>query len=385
MTIYLDNNATTCIAPSVVEVMHAVLRDHYGNPASNTHPQGWHAQEIVEIAREHVAALIGATPGEIIFTSGATESNNLAIKGIAFTRGLEETKILSCCTEHRSVLDPIVSLERSGAQSSLLEVNSRGEIDREEFKDRVASLGPTLISLMLANNEIGTVHPIATLSRDREGAFFHCDATQALGKIPVNVDELGVDMLSISAHKVYGPKGVGALYVRKKNLRMPLTPLIDGGGHEEGLRSGTLNVPGIVGFGEACRLALSHINSEGEQLRKRAQLLLELLQSRIPGIHINGPESGRLPGNLNIAIDRVSANRLIGKINTKLSISSSSACSSASPEPSHVLSSLGFARSRQVNSIRLGVGRFTSEEELIKAAEILAKAVADIRDSQASD
>jgi cysteine desulfurase len=378
MSIYLDNNATTPLAPEVIEAMYDVLLNHYGNPASNTHPQGWYAQELVQIAREHVAKLIGAKPDEIVFTSGATESNNLAIKGAAYALGVSDANILSCQSEHRSVLDPLIELEQQGATVKLLAVDDKGEI---KGLDHTAPKGDkfSLVSLMLANNEIGTIHPIEQLKARYPATMFHSDATQALGKLAIDVDNLGVDLLSLSAHKAYGPKGVGALYIRKKNPRLAVAPLIHGGGHEEGMRSGTLNVAGIVGFGEACRIAHERIASEPMRLKKLTETLLNELQRKISGIWLNGPNTNRLPGNLNIAIDNVSATRLIGKVNTKLAISSSSACSSSSSKPSHVLASLGLPRSRQINSIRLGVGRYTTEEELHIAVEILAKAITDLR------
>lgn len=382
--IYLDNNATTSVAPEVLEAMLPAFTQHFGNPASKTHSFGWYAEELVEIAREQVADLIGATRDEIVFTSGATESDNLAIKGVAFAQRdeLKERPFHLLCvkTEHRAVLDPIQELSNFGFQGEFLDVNSEGELSPEIFEK--ALLPQTLLaSVMLANNEIGVVHDIQGLTEitKNRNILFHCDATQALGKIPVNVKELGVDLLSLSAHKLYGPKGVGALYVRRASPKLVLEPLFHGGGHEQGLRSGTLNVPAIVGLGKACSIAKERLEEDRKLLASLTEMLLVGLQAKLSGVLINGPLKNRLPGNLNLALEGIDNVSLVGAISPKLALSVSSACTSQMRKASHVLQALGFEESRWHSSIRIGLGRFTTEEEVNFAIDVLVEAVNKLR------
>ncbi len=383
LPVYLDNNATTPLDPRVIEAMLAVLREHYGNPASKTHSYGWYAEELVAIAREQVAKLIQAEPDEIIFTSGATESNNLALAGCTEMLKKESqspVRIVSVVTEHKSVIDPLTVLKAAGDDIAFIPVDSAGLVGEAEF-ERALTRRPQIVSIMHANNEIGIVHDIPAFAKRAQegGAIFHCDATQALGKIEVNVKKLGVDLLSLSAHKIYGPKGIGALYVRRGSAARGLNPLLFGGGHESGYRSGTLNVAGIVGFGTACEI----IEQEGKAICDRLQALTsqfwDTLVAKIPEVILNGALKPRIPGNLNFALPQVNNGLLIGAIQSKLAVSISSACTSGSKTPSFVLAALGLPVERQNASIRVGIGRFNTEEEILFAAETLADAATTLR------
>lgn len=370
--IYLDNNATTKTDPQVIAAMVEMLEVNYGNPASSTHTFGWFAAEKIKIAREQIASLINADPEEIIFTSGATEANNLAILGV--TNNLEKKSHgISVPSEHRSVLDPFKNIS-SKLDCSYLNVKEDGSIDLNEL-EKTLNKDTALVSIMLANNEIGTIHPIKEIAKivKKTKSIFHCDATQAIGKLTVDVKDLNVDLLSLSAHKFYGPKGCGALYIKKNSCK--LSPLIFGGDHEKGLRSGTLNVASIVGMGEAAKIAKDEIIQHSDNLNKLCQIFLEELNKSNIKFTLNGPSKNRLPGNLNIAFEGIDNARLIGMIQTKIALSASSACQSASALPSHVLSALGFDLKRQKSSIRIGIGKYNSEIELIKAAEIISQSV----------
>jgi cysteine desulfurase len=382
LPVYLDNNATTPIDPRVLEAMLPVLSTHFGNPSSTTHPYGWHAEELVQIAREEVAALINARPDEIVFTSGATEANNLAIKGFvkAALNNSETPRVVSVTTEHKSVLDPLKSLDKQGVAVALLQVAADGMLDLAAFQKALLP-GALMTCVMLANNEIGVIQDIRALvstARNAHSCFF-CDATQAVGKIPVDVNDLGVDLLSLSAHKIYGPKGAGALYIRKKSPRLCLAPLLEGGGHEQGYRSGTLNVAGIVGFGRACRIAQAELEQDAAHLSRLGAIFLEELTGRLPGVEINGSRKTRIPGNLNLALEQVNNARLVAMVNTKVAFSLSSACQSASSAPSHVLQALGINSEHAQESIRIGIGRFNTEEEILFAARTIVEACGKIR------
>lgn len=362
--IYLDNNATTACDPRVVEAMLPYFTEHYGNAASRNHALGWVAEEAVDLAREQVAALIGSEPKEIVFTSGATEGDNLAIKGVFTMYSGKGKHIITTNAEHKAVLDTCKHLEKSGAEVTYLRVSSDGLIDLDELK---AAIRPTtvLISVMYANNETGTIQPIREISNiaRENGVLFFTDATQAVGKIPVSVNEDGIDIMAFSAHKMYGPKGVGALYVRRRDPRVKLTAQMDGGGHERGNRSGTLNVPGIVGFGKACELSRESMKAEVERLsvlrNKLETALLEIGEAQL-----NGNQEYRLPHVSNISFKYVDGDGLLMGINKKIAVSSGSACTSASLEPSYVLKAMGLSDDLAYASIRLGLGRFTTEEEI---------------------
>jgi len=380
--VYLDNNATTPLDPRVLQEMIPVLESHFGNPASTTHAFGWHASELVKIARERVAALIGCSAEEIVFTSGATESINLALFGVAQSlksrAGTAPAKIrfVSAATEHRATLDPLEEIGRDGADVEILPVDADGSLSDAAIADACKN-GASLLSLMLANNEIGTIHPIADFSKiaAAKNVLVHCDAAQAAGKIRLDVDALGADLLSLSAHKMYGPKGVGALYVRKSRRHL-LEPLHFGGGHEGGLRSGTLNVAGIVAMGKAAEIAAAELKEDSMRLRELASVFLGQLSAALGPIALNGPRlEDRLPGNLNLRFEGVDNARLIGLVQNKLAISLSSACQSASAIPSHVLRAIGLTPAQQRASIRVGIGRMNTPEEIARAANILIDAV----------
>lgn len=385
--IYLDNNATTPVDPAVADAMDEVTRNHYGNPASKTHSQGWYAEELVQIAREEVAALINAKADEIIFTSGATEANNLVIKGVAAALQRMSSfpvTIISAATEHRSILDSFEQIVAAGHEVLLLPISGDGTISLDDYEEGIAEDG-TLVSLMFANNEIGVVHEIKELARiaRQSGTFFHCDATQAVGKIPVDVAALQVDYLTLSAHKIYGPKGVGALYWAKELGAPQPDAQLHGGGHEQGLRSGTLNVAGIVGFGKACKLAKERLQNDAKNISALTEQLYSGLSSRVSGITLNGAAEPRIPGNLNLRIDGIDNSRLVGMTNTKLAYSVSSACTSQMGKASHVLEAIGLSEKEQRSSIRLGVGRFNTKDEINAAVDVLADAITAIRGSHA--
>ena len=364
--IYMDNQATTPMDPRVLEAMLPYFTDKFGNAASRNHPFGWAAEEAVDTAREQIAKLIGAKGKEIIFTSGATESDNLAIKGVVEFYKDKGHHVITCVTEHKAVLDTCKALERSGkAQVTYLGVDQYGMVDPEAVRQAISDK-TILISLMYANNEIGTLHPIREIGKlaKEKGILFHCDATQGVGKVPLNVDSEGIDLLSMTAHKIYGPKGCGALYVRAKGPRVRLTPLIDGGGHERGMRSGTLNVPGIVGFGKACELCGQELESEAARLIALRTRLYEGLSSKLEEVYLNGHPTQRLPGNLNVSFSYVEGESFLMGVNHDIALSSGSACTSATLEPSYVLKALGVGEELAHTSIRFGLGRFNTAEEV---------------------
>lgn len=376
--IYMDYQATTPVDPRVVDAMLPYFTEHFGNAASRLHSFGWRAQEAVERARQQVADLIGAHLREIVFTSGATESDNLAIKGVAEAYREKGDHIITVATEHRAVLDPCRRLAASGFRVSVLPVQADGLIDLQTLSDAIEPR-TILISVMSANNEIGVLQPIASvgaIARDR-GILFHTDAVQSIGKVPFNVGTLSVDLASISAHKMYGPKGVGALYVRRGQPRVELGPMLDGGGHERGLRSGTLNVPGIVGIGEAAELAGREMIDEGDRLRALRDRLAALLD-RVGGVTVNGSVSDRLPHNLNVSVAGVEGHELLLGV-TEAAISSGSACSAAHAEPSYVLKALGVNDDLARASIRFSLGRFTQPDEVDVVAGHVASLVTSLR------
>ena len=353
--------------------------EHFGNAASRNHPFGWKASKAVERAREQLGALIGARFRDLVFTSGATESNNLAIKGLAMRAPAGRRHVVTISTEHRAVLDPCRALERDGFRVTYLEVDREGRIDLDRLRGAVAS-DTLLVSAMSANNEIGVLHPLADIAQiaHAQGALVHCDAVQSAGLIPLKVKELGIDLVSLSAHKMYGPKGVGALYVAKRDPAIDLEALIDGGGHERGYRSGTLNVPAIVGFGEAAELCRSQADADGARLRALRDRLWAAL-SHVDGIHLNGSMEARLPNNLNVRVENVHGESLLKSIAADVAVSSGAACATASAEPSHVLRAMGLSDEDARASIRFGLGRFTIEQEIDAAAQIVIDTVRHLR------
>jgi cysteine desulfurase len=381
LPIYLDNNATTKMDPRVLEAMNPYFLEHYGNAASRSHSFGWEAEEAVEYAREQVAQLIGAEPKEIIFTSGATESDNLALKGVFETYLSKGNHIITVATEHKAVLDSCIHLEKLGAEITYLGVNHQGLIDIEELHK---AMKPTtiLIAIMYANNEIGVIQPIREIGAiaKKKGILFFSDATQAVGKIPVNVIKDEIDLMAFSAHKIYGPKGAGALYVRRKNPRLKLTAQIDGGGHERGMRSGTLNVPGIVGFGKACELCRIELMKDAERIKNlRDKLEAELLN--MEEVFLNGSSENRLPNTSNLSFNYTESEGLILGINKNIAVSSGSACTSATLEPSYVLKAIGVKDDFAKAAIRFGLSRFTTEAEIDYAADQVKATVSKLRES----
>jgi cysteine desulfurase len=380
--IYMDNQATTQMDPRVLDAMLPYFSEHFGNAASRNHPFGWAAEEAVDTARSQIAQLIGAKAKEIIFTSGATESDNLAIKGVAEFYKDKGNHIITCVTEHKAVLDSCKALERAGkAEVTYLPVDEYGMLNPDDVKNAITDK-TVLISIMYANNEIGTIHPIRDIGRiaKEKGILFHCDATQGVGKVPVDVDQDGIDLLSMTGHKIYGPKGCGALYVRAKGPRVRLTPLIDGGGHERGMRSGTLNVPGIVGFGKACELCGQELETEAAKLISLRTRLHDGLNSKLEDIYLNGHPTQRIPGNLNMSFSYVEGESLLMGINKEIALSSGSACTSATLEPSYVLKALGVGEELAHTSIRFGLGRFNTEEEVDTVISRMAEVVQRLRD-----
>jgi len=361
--IYMDNHATTPMDPRVFEAMKPYFIEAFGNAASRNHAFGWQAEEAVEKARKQIASVIGANSKEIVFTSGATESNNLAIKGVAEMYAEKGNHIITLATEHKATLDTCKRLEKHGIQVTYLPVETNGLVDLDKLKAAITDK-TILISIMYANNEIGVIQPVAEIGKlaKERGVLFHSDATQAVGKVPVDVIKDNIDMLSISGHKMYGPKGVGALYVRRRNPRVQLTAQIDGGGHERGMRSGTLNVPGIVGLGEACAIAQAEMPEESKRLAYLRDKIKDRLLSALDEVYINGTMDSRLPNNLNISFAFVEGESLLMGIND-VAVSSGSACTSATLEPSYVLKALGAGDEIAHSSIRFGLGRFNTEEE----------------------
>jgi len=364
LPVYLDNNSTTRVDPRVFDEMKPYFTEVYGNAASKTHEFGWKAGNAVEFARERIASLIGAEHKEIIFTSGATESINLAIKGAAEMYGSKRDHIITTTVEHKAVLDTCKSLEKKGFNVTYLKVDKFGLIDMDELKDSINE-NTLLVSVIHANNEIGTINPVNEIGKicKSKNVLFHVDASQSAGKIPIDINNDNIDLMSFPAHKVYGPKGVGALYVRSRNPRVILNPQIDGGGHERGFRSGTLNVPGIVGFGKACEIAKSEMNVESIKVLGLRNKLFSGITSKLDGVYLNGHPEKRLANNLNLSFAFANSESLMASMK-EIAVSSGSACSSASIEPSHVLKAIGVSDERIHYSIRFGLGRFTTEEEI---------------------
>ena len=378
--IYLDHSATTPCDPRVVEAMIPYFTNAFGNAASRNHPFGWQAEEAVDYAREQVAKLIGADPKEIIFTSGATEADNLALKGVFEMYASKGNHIITCNIEHKAVLDTCKHIEKEGGEVTYLKVKENGLIDLAELE---AAIKPNtiLIAIMYANNEIGTIMPMKEISAiaKKNGVLVFSDATQAVGKVPVDVNKDGIDLMAFSAHKMYGPKGVGALYVRRKNPRVKVTAQMDGGGHERGMRSGTLNVPGIVGFGKACEICQNEMEEETARVSKlRDKLQNELL--KIEESYLNGDKEHKLPHVTNISFKYVEGEGLMMGFNKNIAVSSGSACTSASLEPSYVLKALGLGDDLAHSSLRFGLGRFTTEEQIDYTIEQVTNTVNKLRE-----
>src|SRR5437764_1054514 len=380
LPIYMDNHATTPVDPRVLEAMMPYMTNVFGNAASRNHQFGWAAEEAVENARAQIAKLVGATAKEIIFTSGATESDNLAIKGVAEMYREKGNHIITAVTEHKAVLDSCKHLEKEGRRVTYLPVKADGLIDLDDLR-RAIEDKTILVTIMFANNEIGVLQPIAEIGKicKEKGVLFHCDAAQAAGKVPVNVVADNIDLACISGHKIYGPKGVGALYVRRKNPRVQLSAQIDGGGHERGMRSGTLNVPGIVGLGKACEVAMQELPEESTRLAALRERLKKKLQSELDEILVNGSTEHRLPGNLNMSSLYVEGESLLMGIND-IAVSSGAACTSAALEPSYVLKSLGLEDDVAHSSIRFGIGRFNTEAEIDYVVDNVVDVVKKLRE-----
>jgi cysteine desulfurase len=380
LPIYMDNHATTPIDPRVLEAMLPYFTDKFGNAASRNHSFGWSAEEAVENARQQVASLINATAKEIIFTSGATESDNLMIKGVAEMYREKGNHIITQAIEHKAVLDTCKNLEKHGFEVTYLAVERDGRVNPEDVRKAIR---PTtiLISIMYANNEIGVINPVAEIGKiaKEHGVIFAVDGVQAVGKVPVDVQKDNIDLLAISAHKIYGPKGVGALYVRRRNPRVQLSAIIDGGGHERGMRSGTLNVPGIVGLGKACEVCQQEMPQEAERLRGLRERLRAGLEAKLDEVFINGSMEHRLPNNLNMSFAYVEGESLLMGIND-VAVSSGSACTSATLEPSYVLKALGVGEDLAHTSIRFGLGRFTTQEEVDYVIDKMVQVVTKLRE-----
>ena len=380
--IYMDNQATTPVDPRVIEAMVPFLGEIYGNAASRNHAFGWAAEEAVDRGRSQIADLVGARPKEIIFTSGATESDNLAIKGVAEFYADKGNHIITAVTEHKAVLDTCQALERANlAEVTYLPVDQYGRVDVDDVKKAIRD-ETILLSLMYANNEIGTLHPIREIGKlaKERGILFHCDATQGVGKIPVNVDEDGIDLMSMSAHKMYGPKGCGALYVRSRGPRVRLRAQMHGGGHERGMRSGTLNVAGIVGFGKACELCGQDLKAEAGRLIALRQRLHDGLTKNLEDVYLNGHPTERIPGNLNLSFSYVEGESFLMGLNREIALSSGSACTSATLEPSYVLKALGVGEELAHTSIRFGLGRFNTEEDVDYVVKRVSEVVTRLRE-----
>ena len=377
--IYLDYQATTPCDERVVQEMLPWFTQRFGNPHSRNHEFGWEAEEATLIAREQIADIIGADAKDIIFTSGATESNNLAIKGVAQFYKAKKNHIITCVTEHKCVLDTCRHLEEEGFKVTYLPVKTNGLIDLQELENCITEQ-TVIVSIMAVNNEIGVIQPLAEIGAlcRSKGVFFHTDAAQAIGKIPLNVEEMNIDLMSISGHKIYAPKGIGALYVRRRSPRVRLNAIIHGGGQERGMRSGTLSTPLCVALGEACRIAKAEMHTENQRLTTYRDLFLQKLRSELTDIYINGDEKSRIPGNLNISFAFVEGESLMMSIKN-LAVSSGSACTSSSLEPSYVLRALGVRDELAHTSLRIGFGRQTTEAEVITAADSIIKAVKKLR------
>ncbi|HEX2227268.1 MAG TPA: IscS subfamily cysteine desulfurase [Candidatus Binatia bacterium] len=378
--VYMDNHATTPVDPRVLEAMLPYFTERFGNAASRSHAFGWESEAAVDSAREQVARLIhAASPREIVFTSGATESDNLAIKGVANAYKEKGNHIITCVTEHKAVLDSCKVLEKHGFEVTYLPVGRDGMINLAQLRQAISEK-TILISLMAANNEIGVIHPIKEIGRiaKERGILFHSDATQAVGKVPIDVREMGIDLLSLTAHKMYGPKGAGALYVRAGNPGVKLTPAIHGGGHERGMRSGTLNVHGIVGLGAACAIAQEEMTAESERLLALRERLKKGILSGLDEVYINGHATARLPGNMNMSFAYVEGESLLMALK-EIAVSTGSACTSASLEPSYVLRAMGIPDELAHTSIRFGLGRFNTEEEVDFAVRRVVEEVQRLR------
>ena len=380
LPIYLDNHSTTACDPRVVEAMLPFFTEKFGNAASRNHTFGWEAEEAVDAARKQIAKIIHADAKEIIFTSGATESDNLALKGVVEMYREKGDHIITTSTEHRAVIDTAKALEKKGVKVTYLPVDKTGMVNPDDVRNAITEK-TILISIMLANNEIGTIHPIKEIGKiaKEKGVLFHCDATQGVGKIPVNVQEMGIDLMSFTAHKIYGPKGIGALYVRRKAPRVRIEPMIHGGGHERGMRSGTLPVPQIVGFGKAVELCEQEMATESVRIAKLRDRLQEGIMGTMEEVYLNGHPTERLYGNLNISFAYVEGEALLMGVK-EIALSSGSACTSATLEPSYVLRALGVGSDLAHSSIRFGLGRFTTAEEVEYTIDRMIKAVNHLRE-----
>ena len=362
--VYLDNQATTPLDPKIFSVMEPWLKDKFGNASSRNHTYGWEAEEAVEIARESVAAIIGALPKEIIFTSGATESNNIALQGVAKNYQKQGKHIITLKTEHKAVMDVCQHLSKDGFDITYLPVDKDGILDLNKFEDAIRD-DTILASVMHVNNEIGVIQPINELGAicKNKGIIFHVDAAQSVGKLPTNVENMGIDLLSISAHKFYGPKGVGALYIRRKNPRVQLQPIMFGGGHERGIRSGTLPVPNIVGLGKACDISADVMTEENLRISQLRDSLIKGIKAENPNAKINGSMEYRVAGNLNMSFPGANNEAIIAAV-PDIAISSGSACTTSTMEPSHVLLALGMSKNEVYSSLRFGIGRFNNEKDI---------------------
>ena len=380
LPIYMDNHATTRMDPRVFKAMTPYFMEVFGNAASRNHSFGWQAEEAIEKSRKQIADLIGATPKEIVFTSGATESNNLAIKGVAQMYAEKGNHIITAATEHKAVLDTCKHLEKEGIRVTYLPVQANGLIDLEMLREAITDK-TILVTIMYANNEIGVLQPLAEIGKiaKSKGVLVHTDATQAVGKVPVNVIKDNIDLLSLTGHKIYGPKGAGALYVRRKSPRVQITAQMDGGGHERGMRSGTLNVPGIVGLGEACAICQTEMEDESKRMRFLRDKLKNKLESALDEVYVNGTMEHRVPNNLNISFAYVEGESLLMGIND-IAVSSGSACTSATLEPSYVLKALGAGDDLAHSSIRFGLGRFNTEEEVDYVSDKVIDVVKKLRE-----
>ncbi|MCB9774171.1 MAG: IscS subfamily cysteine desulfurase [Nitrospiraceae bacterium] len=380
LPIYLDNHSTTPCDPRVLEMMLPFFTEKFGNAASRNHSFGWEAEEAVEVARNQIAHLIHADAKEIIFTSGATESDNLALQGVVEMYREKGNHIITSSTEHRAVIDTAKYLEKKGIKVTFLPVDKAGMVSPDDVRNAITDQ-TILISIMMANNEIGTINPVAAIGKvaKEKGVLFHCDATQGVGKIPVNVQEMGIDLMSFTAHKIYGPKGVGALYVRRKAPRVRLEAMMYGGGHERGMRSGTLAVPLIVGFGKACELCEQEMSTESVRMAKMRDRLQEGIMKGMDEVYLNGHPTERLPNNLNISFAYVEGEALLMGVK-EIALSSGSACTSATLEPSYVLRALGVGSDLAHSSIRFGLGRFNTDEEVEYTIDRMIKAVTHLRE-----
>ena len=364
LPIYMDYHATTPMDPRVLEAMLPYFTEKFGNAASRNHSFGWEAEQAVDDARRQIATLIHADPKEIIFTSGATESDNLALKGVVEMYREKGDHMITSVTEHRAVLDTVKRLEKQGIKVTYLPVDKEGFVNPDDLNKAITDK-TILISIMMANNEIGTINPVVEIGKiaKSRGVLFHCDATQGVGKIPVDVEAMGIDLMSFSAHKIYGPKGVGALYVRRKNPRVRLAPMIDGGGHERGMRSGTLPVPLIVGFGKACEICMQVMPDESKRLTQLRERLKEGILKNLDEVYLNGHSTKRLPNNMNLSFAYVEGESVLMGLK-EIAVSSGSACTSATLEPSYVIRALGVGSDLAHSSIRFGLGRFNTDEEV---------------------